>query len=229
MPRRPKGPTRDERRSEALRQAGDAQAALLDPAFKDASFVRLYASAVLAIATGQSQDEQVVAIERVLGEVQRFVPVEDVELAADALAEQVVYEAYLRAGRTHEKAVAAVRAAAGLLAQVPRTQPRRYPVAPGNPAFFDQRGELHTPLGLSAAQRDEVRRFEDDVAAERPRRGHPTGLEMSAEEFRTKYVRVVADLKRTERATTQQNIATHMPMTIGQLRRHLRRYGTPAT
>jgi hypothetical protein len=205
-----------------------ARHAVLDAAIKDAAFRQLCERAVQAVLTGQDEDVQVTAFVRVLRELPRFVEPQDVEQAQDILA-QYVSTAVARARGVNDEneLVGQVRAAMGVIAQLPRNQPRRYPIAPGNPASIDQRGTLRNPLGMTNAQRDEVRQFEDDVLAERPRRGHPTGLLMPAEEFKTRYLEVLADLKSAERETSQQNIATHMPMSIWQLRRHVKRYGRP--
>jgi len=218
-----------ERRDDVLRRAGKAHAALLDPAFDDAAFRRQYAAAVGAALAGDSEGASMLVFERLLRDLQRFVALKDDELAQEALGKKFFFDVGTGAGRTHDEAMDKARAAAALFSTAPRFQSRQYPIAPGNPAFLDQRATLHQPIGLSSAQRDEVRQLIDDVLAERPRRGRPVGLDMSPEEFRAAFLRTVADLKRGRRGQkpSQRRIATDMVLTEYQLRNYLARYGDP--
>ena len=226
MTRARKGSTVRERREETARRAGEAHSALIDSAFANAGFRALYRTAVRAVLESPSEDALASAIERALGDLRRFVASEDYELAQEVLAQQIVYEAARQADQTHEDALARVRAVRDVVARAPRLQARRYRIAVGNPTTFDQRGTMHIPL-LRSAQRHEVRRLEEDVLAERPRRGRPVGLDKPCEEFRADYLRVVADLKSALRARSRENIATHMELTVRQLGRYLERCGDP--
>ncbi len=227
MPRQSKSPTRIERRVEALRRAGVAQAALLDPAFADAAFTQVYVRAIRAYLRSKMEEARTAAVVRVLRGVGRFTQPEDQELVEDVMFKQFLYEVNLQGGKTPGDALAAVRAGSQSLAKVPRLQARHYPIATGNPARIDQRGTSHQPLSLSATQRDEVRQVIDDVFAEQPRRGRPTGLEMSAPEFAAAYRKAMAELRERNTRPIRRNIATNMGLTEYQLRSYLRRYGEP--
>jgi hypothetical protein len=215
--RQRKGPTREERRQDWIRAGGQAEWSLIEPAFADPTFGERYAQ---TLATLETDDEATykAALRELKKLLHRFVPSTEWDRADKLLAVNLAYDLERRAGRSDAEAFAVAR----------RFRPLRYPLSAENPAELDLSGAMHLPLSLSRQQRAEAAQFVDDVLADRPRRGRPTGSRAwGHDEWVTAWHKVDAEFRQNQIEPTDEQRADAMGIPPKTFSTYKRVYGVP--